>query len=119
MIILLIIASVSLLLLSSILILLVFLQNPKDQSGFGSISIGMRQMIGVAQTANVAEKATYILAGLIFALTLLISFNIHHSFGKKKEANPIRTQLEKYAKQKHRVKQTNPTKPSSTPSSHT
>lgn len=97
---LLVIATACVFICSTLLVLLVFLQNPKDQGGASALGTDMQQMIGVAHTSNVLEKITYSLAGLIFALTLLISFSIHQRSDKEVETSAIFTQLEKYAKQK-------------------
>lgn len=85
---------------SIVIVLLVFLQNPKDQSRGSVLGTDVQQMIGVAHTSNVLEKITYGLAGTIFALTLLVSFSIHQQADKKVEDSALVTQLEKYTKQK-------------------
>ena len=64
-------------------------------------------MIGVAHTSNVLEKATYILAGLIFALTLAIAFRIEKKRGGVREESVIVERLENMLKKKRERKKYN------------
>ena len=94
---LLIIAGVSVFLLSVLLVLLVFLQNPKDEGGRHlGIGGGVQQMIGVAHASHVLEKVTYVVAGLLFGLTLFIAFRIEQRTERVVEQSAIVKRLEKY-----------------------
>ncbi len=74
-----------LLLVSILLIILVLLQNPKDQGGQETLG-GMQQMIGVAHVANFLEKITYGLCLLFFALALSLAFFLKQKRDAKIEA---------------------------------
>jgi preprotein translocase subunit SecG len=72
---------------SSILGLIVLVQNPKGGGLAGNIAGFSNQFMGVKQTTDVLEKGTWIFAGVIGALCLLSVLFI----SKSKTTGPDRT----------------------------
>ncbi|MEM7173941.1 MAG: preprotein translocase subunit SecG [Bacteroidota bacterium] len=100
MIVFLIVSAIVLFILGAFLILLVFLQNPKDQSGVNTFGAGMQQMLGVAHTSNILEKATYVVAMCMAGLVLFISFHTHRKVVGNREKSVGIALFEQFSKEK-------------------
>ena len=79
-----------------LIILLVLLQNPKEEGqGILGGGMGIQNIIGVVRVASWIEKATYTLALSISVLSLLTAYLINQEYGRSKQSALV-AHLEQY-----------------------
>lgn len=76
-----------------LLVLVILVQNPKG-GGLSSTFGGGNQMFGVKKTTDFLDKATWTLAGVLLALTLLSNFAIDRGEGTLDEGSRVQEQVE-------------------------
>ena len=79
-----------------LLVLVILVQNPKG-GGLSSTFGGGNQMFGVQKTTDFLDKATWTLAGVLLALTLLSNFAIDRGEGTLNEGSRVQDQVEDVA----------------------
>jgi len=73
-----------------VLAFFVLIQNSKG-GGLASQFAGSNQVMGVRKTADFLEKATWVLAGIVMTLCLVVAFIVKEEF---KRDEPVRENIE-------------------------